>query len=81
MRGPKISCGTCVRSWPEVVRSDGLDLRHGPKVFVLVSSEDMCGFEASGLSRRSREHLLERSWVSCSIPIPMKVVNGNGGGR
>jgi hypothetical protein len=23
MRDPKISCGICIRSWPEVVRSDG----------------------------------------------------------
>jgi hypothetical protein len=52
----------------------------GLKVLILVSSEDLCGFEALGLSWRSRERLLEHSWVSGSILIPMKVVNGNGGG-
>jgi hypothetical protein len=46
----------------------------------LVSSEDLRGFEAPKLTWRSRERLLEHSWVSGSIPIPMKVVNGNGGG-
>jgi hypothetical protein len=63
-----------------VTWSDEEKLRQRPKALVLVSSEYLCGFEALGLTQRSHDHLLEHSWVSGSIPISMKVVNGNGGG-
>jgi hypothetical protein len=47
---------------------------------VLVSVEDLHGFKMPRSIGRSRGRLLEHSWVSGSIPIPMQVVNGNGGG-
>jgi hypothetical protein len=47
----------------------------GRKHPYLVTEEDMLGLEASGLTRRSRGHRLEHSWVSGLVPIPMKVVN------
>jgi hypothetical protein len=59
--------------------SDGEELRQRPKAPVLVTEEDLHGLEASGLTRRSRGHRLEHSWVSGLVLIPMKVVNGNGG--
>jgi hypothetical protein len=55
-------------------------MHQGSKAFILVSSEDLRGFEALGLTWRSRERLLEHSWVSGLFLIPMKVVNGNGEG-
>jgi hypothetical protein len=52
----------------------------GRKRPYLVTEEDLHGLEASGLTRRSRGHRLEHSWVSGLILIPMKVVIENGGG-
>jgi hypothetical protein len=69
-----------MRSWPEVTWSDGEELHERPKVLVLFTEKDMHGLEALGLTRRSRQHRLEYSWVSCLVLILMKVVNENGGG-
>jgi hypothetical protein len=52
----------------------------GQKHPYLVTKEDLLGLEASRLTQRSHGHHLEHSWVSGLILIPMKVVNGNGGG-
>jgi hypothetical protein len=52
----------------------------GRKRLYLVTEEDLLGLEVSGLTRRSRGHHLEHSWVSGLILIPMKVVIENGGG-
>jgi hypothetical protein len=79
MRNPKIS-HRIPRSWPKVAWGDGEELCQGLKAPVLVSYEDLCGFEVSRSTWRSHERLLEYSLVSGSIPIPMKVVNENGVG-
>jgi hypothetical protein len=81
-RNPKAPLDMSPRSWPEVAcrmeRWRGVVPK--AKAPISVTEEDLHGLEASGLTRSSRGHRLEHSWVSGLVPIPMKVVNGNDGG-
>jgi hypothetical protein len=49
-----------------------------PRVSILILEERKHGFEAPSLIQQSHEHLLEHSWMSRLIPIPIKVVNESG---
>jgi hypothetical protein len=80
-QNPETPLDKSPRSWPEIVWSDGEELRQRMKALMLVIEGDLCGLKASGLTLRSREHLLEHSWVSGLISISIEVVNiENGGG-
>jgi hypothetical protein len=46
----------------------------------LVTEKDLCGLEVPKLTRRSRELTWGIHGCQGSIPIPMQLVNGNGGG-